>query len=297
MVLWGVGCRDALQARSREPVTTDELIEKYERLRGFIHGHGSLLVACSGGVDSGLLVKVAHEVLGDRLLAVTAVGPIYPEREAAEAEAFAAALGVRHLRVEVDALAVEGFSENPPERCYLCKRALYGRLLEIARAEGLAHVADGAHADDPREHRPGLKAARELGVVSPLMEAGLTKAEVRALSKRLGLPTSDLPSGACLATRIPYGEAITPAKLRMIDAAEEFVKGLGFAQVRVRHHGEVARIEVTSDEIERLASKPVREQVVRGLGEIGYHYVALDCGGYRSGSMDEILGDTHPTTR
>jgi uncharacterized protein len=276
-------------------MTTDKLNEKYERLRQMIRGYRLLLVACSGGVDSALLVKVAHEVLGDRLLAVTAVGPIFPAREAAEAKALAVALGVRHLQVEVDMLAVEGFAGNPPERCYLCKRVLYGRLLEIARAEGLDRVADGAHADDPGQHRPGLKAARELGVVSPLIEAGLTKAEVRMLSKRLGLPTAELPSSACLASRVPYGEAITPAKLRMIDEAEQFVKGLGFAQVRVRHHGDVARIEVAADEIERLASKPVREQVVRGLAEIGYHYVALDCRGYRSGSMDEVLGDTPPT--
>ncbi len=279
-------------------MSADELETKYERLLDCLAGYGSLLVAYSGGLDSSLLVRVAHDVLGDRVLAVTVSGPIYPQRERAQAEELAREIGVRQVTIEADVLAIEGFAGNPPERCYVCKRELLGRLLEVAREEGIAQVADGANADDPGDYRPGMQAARELGIVSPLMEAGLTKADIRALSKRLGLPTWEMPSSACLASRIPYGDAITREKLAMVEAAEDFLRGLGFRQVRVRHHGDVARIEVaadrstdvrSADEIERLASAPVREQVVHRLTEIGYHYVTLDCRGYRTGSMNEVL--------
>ena len=273
-------------------MSADELETKYERLLDCLAGYGSLLVAYSGGLDSSLLVRVAHDVLGDQVLAVTVSGPIYPQRERAQGEELAREIGVRQVTIEADVLAIEGFAGNPPERCYACKRELLGRLLEVALEEGIAQVADGANADDPGEHRPGMRATRELGIVSPLMEVGLTKADIRALSKRLGLPTWEMPSSACLASRIPYGDAITREKLAMVEAAEDFLKDLGFRQVRVRHHGEIARIEVLPGEIERLASAPVREQVVHRLTEIGYHYVTLDCRGYRTGSMNEVLAES-----
>jgi len=270
-------------------MTKDGLEAKDKRLRDFLEGYGSLVVAFSGGLDSSLLLAAAHDVLGDRMLAVTAVSPIYPRRERAAAEALARALGVRFLQIETGDVARADFAANPPERCYLCKRELFGKLREIARKEKMAYVADGANADDLNDYRPGMRAARELGVVSPLVEAGLTKEDIRALSKRLGLATWDKASSACLASRIPYGEPITREKLAMIEAAEEFLEALGFRQVRVRHHGNVARIEVAPDEIERLASAAVRERVVHKLREIGYHYVCLDAEGYRTGSLNEVL--------
>jgi len=270
-------------------MTKDGLEAQDKRLRDFLEGYGSLVVAFSGGLDSVLLLAVAHDVLGDRMLAVTAVSPIYPRRERAAAEALARALGVRFLQIETGDVARADFAANPPERCYLCKRELFGKLREIARKEKMAYVADGANADDLNDYRPGMRAARELGVVSPLVEAGLTKEDIRALSKRLGLATWDKASSACLASRIPYGEPITREKLAMIEAAEEFLEALGFRQVRVRHHGNVARIEVAPDEIERLASAAVRERVVHKLREIGYHYVCLDAEGYRTGSLNEVL--------
>lgn len=272
-------------------MSKDALEAKYDRLRDSLAGYGSLLVAYSGGLDSSLLLKVSHDVLGDRVLAVTALSPTYPGQERAAAEALARALGVRLVTVETDELAIAGFADNPPERCYFCKSELFGELQAIARDEAIAYVADGSNADDVDDYRPGMQAACELGVVSPLKDAGLTKEDIRALSKRLGLATWDKPASACLASRFPYGEAITREKLGMVEAAESFLKELGFRQVRVRHHGTIARIEVAPEAIERLASPAVRAQVVHRLTEIGYHYVTLDCRGYRTGSLNEVLQD------
>jgi uncharacterized protein len=270
-------------------MTNADLKAKSDRLRDLLRGYGSLLVAFSGGVDSTFLLKVARDVLGDRVMAVTATSPTYPARERDRAADLAAQIGVRQMLIDTDELAIAGFADNPPERCYFCKGELFGELLEIARREGFAYVADGANADDVGDWRPGMRAARELGVVSPLLEAGLTKDDVRTLSKQLGLPTWNLPSFACLASRIPYGDEITEAKLHMIEAAEACLRDLGFRQVRVRHHGDIARIEVEPDEIERLAASGVREQVAERLSKIGYRYVTLDCRGYRTGSMNEAL--------
>ncbi len=275
----------------------DTLEAKYDRLRDSLAGYGSLLVAYSGGLDSSLLLKVSHDVLGDRVLAVTALSPTYPGQERAAAEALAKDLGVRLVTVETDELDIAGFADNPPERCYFCKSELFGELQAIARDEGIAYVADGSNADDVDDYRPGMQAACELGVVSPLNEAGLTKEDIRTLSKRLGLPTWDKPASACLASRFPYGEAITREKLAMVEAAESFLRELGFRQVRVRHHGTIARIEVAPEAIERLASPAVRAQVVHRLTEIGYDYVTLDCRGYRTGSMNEVLPEATGTRR
>jgi len=263
--------------------------QKLARLKEVIRGHGSLLVAFSGGCDSTFLLKVAHDVLADRAMAVTARSETYPSTEYQEAARFAQDIGVRHLTIDTSELSVEGFSSNPPDRCYFCKGELFEKLLEIAREHGIQYVADGSSLDDASDHRPGMRAAAELGVVSPLKKAGLTKDDIRELSKMLGLPTWDKPSFACLASRFPYGEEITAEKLNMVEAAEDFIRNLGFRQVRVRHHGTIARIEVPEEDMGRFLDCSVRQSVFSRLKEIGYVYVSLDLKGYRSGSLNEVL--------
>jgi uncharacterized protein len=266
--------------------------DKLARLREIIKGYGSLLVAFSGGCDSTFLLKVAHGVLGDRAMAVTARSETYPSREYEEAVQLAREIGARHLTIDTSELSVEGFSSNPPDRCYFCKGELFQRLLEIAAEHGMRYVADGASLDDASDHRPGMRAARELGIVSPLKEAGLTKDDIRELSRMLGLPTWDKPSFACLASRFPYGEEITAEKLTMVDRAENFLRSLGFRQVRVRHHDTIARIEVSGPDLDRFLERSVRERVASKLKEIGYTYVSLDLQGYRSGSMNEVFSQS-----
>ena len=246
-----------------------------------------VLIACSGGVDSTFLLRVALEVLGENVLAVTAKSPIHPASESAAAGELARRLGARHLFVETDELDDPEFARNPPERCYLCKRSLFARLKELAEEHGLTEVLEGSNYDDLGEHRPGLRALRELGVRSPLAEAGLTKAEIRALSRQMGLPTWDKPAQACLATRFPYGELLTPEKLRRVEEAEEFLRSLGLGQLRVRTHDLLARIEVSQNEMPRLLHEAGR--VVEELKKLGYTYFTLDLEGYRTGSMDEPL--------
>lgn len=248
-----------------------------------------MLVAYSGGCDSTLLLNVAHDVLGDAVMAVTARSETYPSREYEEAREVARALGVKHITIDTSELSVEGFSSNPPDRCYFCKAELFQKLLDVASENGLRFVADGASLDDASDHRPGMRAAAELGIVSPLKEARLTKEDIRQISRSLGLSTWNKPSFACLASRFPYGEEITPEKLKMVEEAEDFIRGLGFRQVRVRHHGSTARIEVPEGDIDRFLEKGVREKVASRLKEIGYVYVSLDLRGYRSGSLNEVL--------
>jgi uncharacterized protein len=267
----------------------EEQAVKLSRLKGVVQEYGSLLVAFSGGCDSSLLLKVAHEVLGGRVVAVTARSETYPSHEYQDAVEFATALGVRHITIDTSELGVEGFSSNPPNRCYFCKAELFGKLLELAEENDVEYVADGASLDDASDHRPGMRAAAELGVVSPLKEAGLTKNDIRKISHELGLPTWDKPSFACLASRFPYGEEITAEKLRMVGEAETYLRGLGFRQIRVRHHGEIARIEVPKEDIDRFLDPSVRENVVSKLRQLGYLYVSLDLRGYRSGSLNEVL--------
>lgn len=264
---------------------------KLQVLKNIISSLRSVLVAYSGGVDSTLLLNIAHEVLAERVVAVTVASPLYPARETQQAKELAARFGVRHILIEYDPLANSKVVENSPQRCYWCKKELFQRLAEMARQQGCACVVDGANHDDLQDFRPGTQAAQECGVRSPLQEAGLTKEEIRALSRALGLPTWDKPSLACIASRFPYGMRITREALGRVAAAEELLQDSGFRQLRVRHHGETARIEVPQAEMMRLLEEKVRSNIIAGFKKLGYTYVTLDLEGYRSGSMNEVLPD------
>jgi uncharacterized protein len=246
-------------------------------------------VAFSGGVDSTLLLKAAHEELRERAIAVTARSCSFPARELGEAAAFCSSEGIEHIICDSEELDIEGFAENPRNRCYLCKNELFGKIWNEARARGIQNVADGTNTDDEGDWRPGLQAAAELGVVSPLREAGMSKDDIRAISRELGLATWDKQSFACLASRFPYGEKITREKLGMIDRAEQYLLDIGLRQVRVRRHGDVARIETDEPGTLILMDRPLRTAVHEKLREIGFTYVSLDLLGYRTGSMNETL--------
>ena len=265
---------------------------KLERLRAQLREIGSAVVAFSSGVDSTFLLRVAHEELGENVVAVTARSHSFPKRELDEAAAFCAREGVRHEIIDSEELDIPGFVANPPDRCYHCKKALFGKLIAFAQANGLAAVLEGSNMDDDGDYRPGRRAIMELGVASPLHDAGLTKAEIRALSKRMGLPTADKPSFACLASRFPYGERITAGGLERVERAEQWLMdaGLGLAQLRVRSHGDMARIEVPPADIPRLATRA--EEIAAALKSFGFTYVALDLQGYRTGSLNETLPAT-----
>jgi pyridinium-3,5-biscarboxylic acid mononucleotide sulfurtransferase len=263
---------------------------KYAALLARLRPLGGAVVAFSGGVDSALLLFAAREALGDRALAVSGRSPSFPWREHEHAVKLAEALGARHASVDTDELSNPEYAKNPASRCFVCKSTLFARLKEVAAREGLGHVLEGSNADDRNDYRPGMKAAEKLGVLAPLMEVGLTKAEIRELARERGIPVWDRPSLACLSSRIPYGSLITEERLARIDAAEEHLRANGFRQVRVRDHGPLARIEVEPAEIPRLLDGALRANVAAELKRLGWKYVSIDLEGYRTGAMNEAMG-------
>ena len=258
-------------------------------LKEYIASLESVAVAFSGGVDSTLLLRVAHDVLGDKAIAVTAKSISFPERELNEAKTFCTDNNIKQIICESEELEIEGFRDNPRNRCYLCKKELFTKILAIARENNIANVVEGSNLDDLGDYRPGLQAIEELGIKSPLRAAGLSKAEVRELSWELGLKTWDKPSFACLASRFVYGERITPEKLHMVGKAEELLISLGFKQFRVRIHGNIARIEILPEDFARIIQDDTRTKIYGTLKNLGFSYVTLDLKGYRTGSMNETL--------
>lgn len=249
----------------------------------------SLLVAFSGGVDSTFLLAIAHQALADKVVAVTESSPTYPSRELDEAMTFTKERGIEHIVFQADETSIAEFVSNASDRCYHCKKFLSKALLKIAKERNIRHIAYGANLDDLGDYRPGMDAAREMGLIAPLVDAQIYKEEIRYLSKELGLPTWDKPAMACLASRIPYGEPITTEKLKMVAEAEDFLADLGFRQYRVRHHGSVARIEVEDLEIKKITEPKFRKRIVQKFRLIGFYYVTIDLEGYSSGSMNRVL--------
>jgi len=269
---------------------TPALAEKYAALQQRLHALGSVVVAFSGGVDSALLLKVAVVTLGrERVLAITGRSPSVSSTELADAARLATEIGAQHEFLDTAELDDPNYAANPNNRCYYCKTELYAKLIPLAAARGFNAVVSGTNSDDLGDYRPGLEAASAQHVVAPLADAGITKAELRALAVELGLSIHDKPASPCLASRLPYGEPVTPEKLRRIDAAETFLHALGFRECRVRHHERLARIEVSPADLTRCVDPELRARIDTRLRELGFQYVTLDLRGFRSGSLNEVL--------
>ena len=266
----------------------DDLNKKLEALKEYLRSLGSVAIAFSSGVDSTFLLKVAHDVLGDNAIAITATSCFFPKRESNEAAAFCQANGIKQITIASDELAIPEIRQNPTNRCYLCKKDLFTKLITLAKENGAAYVCEGSNMDDLGDYRPGLKAIEELGIKSPLRECQLYKQEIRTLSQQLNLPTWDKPSFACLASRFVYGEEISEKKLAMVERAEQSLLELGFKQLRVRIHGEnLARVEVNPAELEKLFA--MRETIAQKIKDAGFTYVTMDLQGYRTGAMNEVI--------
>jgi pyridinium-3,5-biscarboxylic acid mononucleotide sulfurtransferase len=269
---------------------TPEQQTKLDNLRKAVASTGGCAVAFSGGVDSSLLLTVAAEQLGEKVLAVIATSSTYPKRELECALEFLRDRGIRYVVVESEELDIPGFADNPPDRCYHCKKELFGKLWARAKAEGFDCILDGANADDTGDFRPGMRAAREMRVLSPLLECGLTKPDIRAISREVyGLSTADKQPMACLSSRFPYGSKITREKLRQVEAVEDFLYEKGFSVFRARHHGDTVRLELAGSELQKLWSGNIREEIVSLAKSLGFAYVTVDLEGFRSGSMNEVL--------
>ncbi len=270
---------------------SSQTLTKYEKLTALLRKMGKVVVAFSGGVDSTFLLKAAHDVLQDDVLAVIGSSETYPQREKAEALSLVREMGVRYLVIETTELNNPDFVNNSPQRCYYCKKELFSKMKKIAETEGIPYILDGSNYEDSQDFRPGIKAAVELGIRSPLKEVGLKKEEIRKLSKKLALSTWNKPSFACLSSRFPYYTKIESSSLKQVDRAEELLRNLSFSQFRVRHYQQMARIEISSDEFSKIMEPTIRDKIISSFKKLGYIYITLDLEGYRSGSMNEPLAE------
>lgn len=273
-----------------------ELDLKFQKLKDNLRNLGSVAIAYSGGVDSTFLLKVAADVLGDKVIAITAKSSTYPEREFKEAVKYIKDIGAKHIVIISEELEIEGFAKNPVNRCYFCKKELFSKIRKVADDNNIKEVLDGANVDDVSDFRPGMIAAKELLVISPLKDAGFTKNDIREMSKILGVPTWNKPAFACLSSRFPYGNEITVEKLSMVERAEQYLLDIGFRQIRVRHHGDIARVEVNTEERYKFFNIEMMDKVGNELKKIGFKYITLDLLGYRTGSMNEVLSETEKNT-